>query len=277
MATRSRRSTSSSQPLRLPSHASRVGRESIQQFHITPMVEEQSRTYEGGVAQSFLSERGLLRVSYFHNQYGRQIEPVPATEVPALLPQLSPSEQQSLESLLSNAGDLDLNSQAFRAQGVESEVRIQRVQDFIFARRLYLSGCGGAALLYLRCAATRHLTPACLVNRRRPSRRCPSAPSTRCVGARPFQRPPHTGYGAVSYSGEQYAVAFTAAFASRSDDSTFLGGRDFGGRELAAATQSQSRLQLCQARSWRKLPVPVLARGVCAARQPDRQQENRPL
>jgi vitamin B12 transporter len=54
--------------------------------------------------RAFLSERGLLRVSYFHNQYGRQIEPVPATEVPALLPQLSPSEQQSLESLLSNAG-----------------------------------------------------------------------------------------------------------------------------------------------------------------------------
>ena len=71
------------------------GLESIQQFRISPIVEEQSRTYEGGVAQSFLSERGLLRVSYFHNQYGRQIEPVPATEVPALLPQLSPSEQQA--------------------------------------------------------------------------------------------------------------------------------------------------------------------------------------
>ena len=56
------------------------------------------------MAQSFLSERGLLRVSYFHNQYGRQIEPVPATEVPALLPQLSPAEQQELESLLSNCG-----------------------------------------------------------------------------------------------------------------------------------------------------------------------------
>ena len=45
-------------------------------------------------------------------------------------------------------------------------------------------------------------------------------------GARPFKRPPHTGFAAVSYSGAQYAVAFTGAFASRSDDSTFLGGRD---------------------------------------------------
>ena len=63
-------------------------------------------------------------------------------------------------------------------------------------------------------------------DRRRPSRTCPSAPLIRCVGARPFQRPPHTGFAAVSYNGEQYSVGFTAAFASRSDDSTFLGGRD---------------------------------------------------
>ena len=48
-------------------------------------------------------------------------------------------------------------------------------------------------------------------------------------GARPFHRPPHTGYGTVSYNGQQYSVGFTAAFATRSDDSTFLGGRDFAG------------------------------------------------
>ncbi len=106
------------------------------------------------MAQSFLSERGLLRVSYFHNQYGRQIEPVPATEVPALLPQLSPSEQQELESLLSNAGDLDLNSQAFRAQGIESEV------DYSVFKNLFLRGgytyldAVVRAVLYLRRAPT---------------------------------------------------------------------------------------------------------------------------
>jgi iron complex outermembrane receptor protein/vitamin B12 transporter len=33
----------------------------------------------------------------------------------------------------------------------------------------------------------------------------------------------------VSYNGEKYSVGFTAAFASRSDDSTFLGGRDIAG------------------------------------------------
>ena len=80
------------------------GEESIRQFHISPVVAEQVRTYEGGVAQSFLSQRGVLSVSYFHNQFGRQIEPVPATEVPLLLPQLSPSEQQALESQVTTPG-----------------------------------------------------------------------------------------------------------------------------------------------------------------------------
>jgi len=98
-----------------------AGTGAIQQFHITPIRAEESRTYEGGVEQSFLSERGLLRAGYFHSQYGRQIESVPATEVPNLLPQLSPSEKESLASLLSNTGSLDVNSQAFRAQGLRAK------------------------------------------------------------------------------------------------------------------------------------------------------------
>jgi vitamin B12 transporter len=204
------------------------GRESVQQFHLTPVVAEQSRTYEGGVAQSFLNERGLLRVSYFHNQYGRQIEPVPATEVPALLPQLSPSEQQSLESLLSNAGDLDLNSQAFRAQGIESEV------DYTVFKNLFLRG----GYTYLDSVVERSFTSDALhpaFNTGVPGE--PAPPFSQVPigafdplrGARPFNRPPHTGYGAVSYNGEQFSVGFTAAFATRSDDSTFLAGRDFAG------------------------------------------------
>ena len=201
------------------------GREAIQQYHISPIEEEQSRTYEGGVAQSFLSERGLLRIGYFHNQYRRQIEPVPATEVPSLLPQLSPSEQESLKSLISTAGPLDLNSQAFRAQGIESEV-----QYSVF-RTLFLRG----GYTYLDAVVQRSFTSDALqpsFNTGLPGEPPPSF-STVPIGAfdplrgaRPFQRPPHTGFAAVTYSGEQYAVGFNAAFASRSDDSTFLGGRD---------------------------------------------------
>ncbi len=194
-----------------------LGTVAIQQFHITPIRAEESRTYEGGVEQSFLSERGLLRVSYFHNEFGRQIEAVPATEVPKLLPQLSPADQQALESLLSNTGSLDVNSQAFRAQGVESEA------DFSLFRTLILRG----GYTYLDAVVQRSFTADALQPTFNPAFPIPIGASGPLRGARPFQRAPHTGFGSVSYNGEQYSVGFTAAFATRSDDSTFLAGRDF--------------------------------------------------
>jgi iron complex outermembrane receptor protein/vitamin B12 transporter len=145
--------------------------------------------------------------------------------VPALLPQLSPSQQESLKSFLSSAGPLDLNSQAFRAQGVESEV-----QYSVF-RTLFLRG----GYTYLDAVVQRSFTSDALepsFNTGLPGEPPPPF-STVPIGAfdplrgaRPFQRPPHTGFASVTYSGEQYAMVFNAAFASRSDDSTFLGGRD---------------------------------------------------
>ena len=200
------------------------GAAAIRQFHITPVVAEQVRTYEGGVAQSFLSQRGVLSVSYFHNQFGRQIEPVPATEVPALLPQLNPSDQQALESLISNAGDLDLNSQAFRAQGIESEA------DYTVFKNLFLR----AGYTYLDAVVERSFTSDALQPSFNPS--FPGVPIGAfgpLRGARPFQRPPNSGFAAVSYNGHQYSVGFAMALASRSDDSTYLAGRDLtGGNSL---------------------------------------------
>jgi vitamin B12 transporter len=46
------------------------------------------------------------------------------------------------------------------------------------------------------------------------------------VGARPFRRPPHIGFAGVTYTGKNLTLVATGAFASRSDDSTFLGGSD---------------------------------------------------
>jgi vitamin B12 transporter len=61
----------------------------------------------------------------------------------------------------------------------------------------------------------------------------PIGASSPLKGARPFRRPPNTGFLTASYSGRKWAGAVTAAFASRSDDSTFLGGSDvFYGNSL---------------------------------------------
>jgi iron complex outermembrane receptor protein/vitamin B12 transporter len=48
-------------------------------------------------------------------------------------------------------------------------------------------------------------------------------------GARPFRRPPHTGFFTATYARRRFAVQFASAFASRSDDSTYLEFEDANG------------------------------------------------
>ena len=54
----------------------------------------------------------------------------------------------------------------------------------------------------------------------------PIGPYSPLVGARPFRRPPHTGFFTASYARSRMTLQFNSAFASRSDDSTFLAGYD---------------------------------------------------
>jgi len=49
------------------------------------------------------------------------------------------------------------------------------------------------------------------------------------VGARPFRRPPHTIYIALDYAYRKWTQGLNVAMASRSDDSTYLGGDDLAG------------------------------------------------
>ena len=61
----------------------------------------------------------------------------------------------------------------------------------------------------------------------------PVGPYAPLVGARPFRRAPHTGYLTATYAAKRFTGVFSSAFASRSDDSTYLEGEDaFGGNSL---------------------------------------------
>jgi iron complex outermembrane receptor protein/vitamin B12 transporter len=51
------------------------------------------------------------------------------------------------------------------------------------------------------------------------------------IGSRPFRRPPNTGYFAAQYTGTKFTAALKGAFASRSDDSTFLDYSDLAGTD----------------------------------------------
>ncbi|MFT4112227.1 TonB-dependent receptor [Silvibacterium sp.] len=198
------------------------GGATVQKYGISPIRAEQTRTYDGGVEQNFFNERLLLRATYFHNEFGRQIEYVGANLVPYLLPQLSAAQQQSLEGYLESesAQALTLNSMSYRAQGIESEA------DYGIGKNIFFRG----GYTYLDAQVQRSFSsdavgpstnpniPGVLIGNDSP-----------LVGARPFRRPPHTGFASVSYAHKRFTLLATSAFAGRSDDSTYLGGKDLFG------------------------------------------------
>jgi iron complex outermembrane receptor protein/vitamin B12 transporter len=197
------------------------GQAMIQQLNISPIEGPTTRTWEGGGEQSFWSQRIKFRANYFHNEFGRAIESVGAALVPTLLPNLTTQQQQALEATLEseNAYSLDLNSLAFRAQGVEATVESGIGKNLFFR--------GGYTYLDSVVQHSFSSDNAALIGGYAPTfDGIPVGIYSPLKGARPFRRPPHTGFFTASYAGKMLTVVFTSAFSSRSDDSTFLGYED---------------------------------------------------
>jgi len=199
------------------------GQSTIAQSNIHQIGAPTARTYEGGVEQSFFSERLIFRTSYFHNEFGRQIEYVGLDLIPQLLPNLTPAQQNQLEQQLQADGayELTLNTEAYRAMGVEATV------ESGIGRYLFLRG----GYTYLDAVIQRSFTndDVALLGPVPTYNGIPIGPDSPLVGARPFRRPPHTGFFTASYSHSRVTLLFNSAFASRSDDSDFLGGYDING------------------------------------------------
>ena len=188
------------------------------QLHIGPIQAPTTRTYEGGVEQSFLTQHIIFRTTYFHNQFGRETEYVGGREILNVL-NLTDTEKAALEQALgyyyTYDYSLEMNSQAFKAQGIESTL------EGGLGRSLFLRG----GYTYLDSKVQRSYTQdnewyaagtVVTVDG------IPVGAYAPLVGARPFRRPAHTGFINASYSSGKLTGLFTAAFASRSDDSTFL-------------------------------------------------------
>jgi vitamin B12 transporter len=199
------------------------GQSTIQQLNIVPLAAPSVRTYEGGVEQYFLSQRVIFRTSFFHNEFGRQIEYVGLDLVPELLPNLTPVQQNQLESFLQANGayEMSINSQAYRALGIETSVESGIGRDF-FLRGGYT---------YLDSVVQRSFTndDLALLGPIPTYNGITVGSVSPLEGARPFRRPPHTGYFTATFAAKRLTAAFTASFASRSDDSDFLGGLDING------------------------------------------------
>jgi iron complex outermembrane receptor protein/vitamin B12 transporter len=195
----------------------------IQTLHIGPLAAPAVRTYEGGVEQAFLSRHVIFRTSYFHNEFGKEIEYVGLDLIPELVPNLSTTQQAALEAILQDnyAYELTINSEAFRAQGIETSVE-SGIGSNIFLRGGYT---------YLDAVVQRSFTndDEALLGPIPTFDGVPVGPYAPLEGARPFRRAPHTGYFSATYADKRFTGVFTSAFASRSDDSTYLEGEDASG------------------------------------------------
>lgn len=200
------------------------GQSTIQQLGITPPLSASTtRTYEGGVEQAFLSQHIVFRTSFFHNEFGRQIEYAGLNLIPELLPNLTPAQQNQLKQFLQANGDFEqsLNTEAFRTLGVETTVE-GGIGHSIFLRGGYT---------YLDAVVQRSFTndDAAFLRPVPTYNGIPIGSDSPLKGARPFRRPPNTGFLTATYSSNKFSVLFTSAFVSRSDDSDFLGGYDLNG------------------------------------------------
>ena len=199
----------------------------IQTLHIGQLAAPTMRTYEGGLEQSFLSQHIVFKASYFHNEFGKELEYVGLDLIPELVPNLTNAEQAALEQILQNnfAYELTINSEAFRAQGVETSV------ESGIGRNLFLRG----GYTYLDAVIQRSFTndDEALLGPIPTFDGIPVGPYAPLEGARPFRRAPNTGYFTATYAAKRFTGVFTSAFSSRSDDSTYLEGEDaFGGNSL---------------------------------------------
>jgi iron complex outermembrane receptor protein/vitamin B12 transporter len=191
----------------------------IKQLGIKPIQATTARTWEGGVQQAFWHEHLIWRTNFFHNQFGREIESIGIGLIPQLFPNLTPEEQQQLMAELENIGAPDLNSLNFRALGIESTL------ESGIGRNLFLRG----GYTYLDSVVQKSFSSdneALLGGTPTTFDGIPVGIYSPLVGARPFRRPPHTGFLTASYSIKGFAGSFSTTYSSRADDSTFLGYAD---------------------------------------------------
>jgi iron complex outermembrane receptor protein/vitamin B12 transporter len=189
----------------------------IQEFHVTPLAAPTTRSYEAGVEQAFLGQHLTFRASYFHNEFGKELESVGASYLNLLFPDYTTAKLNELKAIIDSSGAYSLmsNTQAFRAQGIETTI------DSGIGKSLFFRG----GYTYLDAVVQRSFTgdnEASLAGYGFSYNGIALGSTTPLVGARPFRRPPHSGFFTASYSTGKLTGIFTTAFASRSDDSTYL-------------------------------------------------------
>lgn len=188
----------------------------IASYHVEPLGPQRSRTFDTGIDQNILGEKLILKAGYFHNQFSHQLEYVSSFDLQQYFG-FTPSSSASTYFY-----GAELNSQAFRAQGLEAELQYQPLS------RLFVRGGYTYLATLVEQSFSSDATAAAggfpVTNPNIPGIAIGS--SSPLVGARPFRRPPHTAFFSAQYTGNTWTAALKGAVASRADDSTFLGYAD---------------------------------------------------
>ncbi len=208
------------------------GAQLIAASRVTPIGPETSRTYDGGIEEELWHERVRVGATYFHNEFTNGVEYIPDAGLLAVgVP------EADITSLFGAA----VNSQAFRAQGLELEAET-RLSSHLFARGGYT---------FLDAVVQRSFSSDNLqggsFNTSAGFSTIPIGAFSPLDGARPFRRAPETGYFALTYNQAKWYGALTGTLVGKRDDSTFLSDSSFGNSLLLPNRDldgSYQRLQL---------------------------------
>ena len=197
--------------------------------HISPIGPERSRSFDFGVEQNLLKNRARLGLTLFHNDYYNLIEFVSASALPLL--GVPPDAVAAAQA----AGGASINSDSFRALGAEITLDTNLGHGFR----------ASAMYTYLGATVTKSFTGDALAPSINPAfPDIPIGAFSPLVGARPFNRAPHTGSILLSYDRRRFNANITGSFIGRRDGSTFLSDGFFGATMLLPNRNLQDAYQL---------------------------------
>lgn len=188
---------------------------------ITPLRELRTRTLDSGIEQNIYREKLIFKAGYYHNAFSHQLEYVDTGIL---------EKDFGIPGFISSLYGADVNSLAFHAQGLESELNYQPLSRIVLR----------AGYTYLNAKVDQSFASSALsILKGGYPETNPSFPNipvgeSPFIGGRPFRRPPNTGFFAAQYSGSKFTGAIKGAFASRSDDSDFLDYSDLAGTNSLA-------------------------------------------
>lgn len=184
----------------------------IQQHGITPIGPERSQSVDFGVEQSLWNHRARLGVTLFHEKFYDLIEYLSPNALTAL------GVAGDVTTALGFSG-ATVNADSFKARGVEFQT------DAVIGHGFRVRG----VYTYLDAYVTKSFTNDALSPSFNPAfPNIPIGAFAPLLGARPFNRAPHSGSVLLDYEHRKYGASLSGSFVGRRDGSTFLYDGTFG-------------------------------------------------